>query len=801
MGNMRTWNLAAGDPLCLTLAADARLGKTDYANDQIWNVNWQNGAPPALAVETTFGLRARNFRIFPRFSEADSHRIDPGDFPGQPKIYQAFPNYVALNCMPFPELDVFYEIWVPSSQTLAGRLTFTNQSPHQRVIRLDIAAQLTPNEGQRMASIELEAASVLSGLTADLSPIVFMTGGSRPGSGSFPSLRQEITLDSKKSKSIIWTHAALADPVLSFNTARQLAFRNWDAEISRLEMLNAGSLEFFTGDQDWDAAFKLAQKHALSLIINPGGGLPYLSLVQSRQPDQGYSPRGDGSDYSHLWNGQNPFSVYSISNVLLTIAPEIVKGLISNFLSVQSEDGFVDFKPGVAQQRSRKLATPLLATLSWQIFQASQDIEFLREVYPALIKFIHCWFLPDHDRDEDEIPEWDHPIQSGYEDHPLYAAWHDWSQGIEISCSESPSLMSFLIRELDSMTQIAKEIGLDDNSKEFNELLDLLSQGLFECWSEEHQIFFERDRDAHHSDSKQYLGERRGPGKIEINRQFQNPVRLVIGIVTQDASSRHPRLVIRGTSSTGKRRLEEVPEERFKWRSGQGNLTGERIYQAIERVDVDNVGPEDLITIFTAGFQSMTVSQLLPLWTGRLESFMVDDLVNKTIANVDRFWQPFGLPVCIEEQISVDNEYCAGCDPLWNAFIVDGLYQSGYTQLAADLFTHLMNAIVLSLKTENCFRNFYHPQTGQGIGEVNSVNGIPPIGLFLKLLGIQIHSPSEIEICGENPFPWPVTVKYRGLTILRGKEKTNIIFPDGQTVESSSPVRQVISLEKHEITI
>lgn len=797
MGDMRTWSLAVGDPLCLTLAADARLVKTDYANDQIWNVNWQTGAPPALAVETTFGLRARNFRIFPRFSEADNHRMDPGDFPGQPKIYQAFPNYIALNCMPFHELDVYYELWVPSSQTLAGRLTFTNQSTHLRTIRLDMAAQLTPNEGQRMASIELEAASVLSGLTADLSPIVFMTGGSRPGSGSFPSLRQDITLESKQSKSVIWTHAALADPVISFNTARQLAFRNWDAEISRLEMLNAGTLEFFTGNPDWDAAFKWAQKQALSLIMTPGGGLPNLSLVQTRQPDQGYSPRGDGSDYSHLWNGQNPFSVYSISNILLPIAPETVKGLIRNFLAVQSEDGFIDFKPGIAQQRSRKLATPLLATLVWQTYQESRDLEFLKEVYPALVKFVHCWFLPDHDRDQDGIPEWDHPIQSGDEDHPLFAAWHDWSQGIEISCSESPSLMSFLIRELDSLILITKEFNPHDNSNEFEALVDRLKQGLSECWSEEQHIFFERDRDAHHSDPPEYLGERSGPGTIEIHRQFNNPVRLEIKIVTNESTSRHPRLVIRGTSSSGKRRLEEIPEERIKWRSGQGNLTGERIYQAIERVDVDNTGSEDLITVFTAGYQSMTVSQLLPLWTGKLESPMVDDLVNHTIANVDRFWQPCGLPACIDAQIYVGNEYCASCDPLWNAFIIEGLYHSGFVQLAADLYTRLMNAIVLSLKTENCFRHYYHPQTGQGIGEINSLNGIPPVGLFLKLLGVQIHSPTDIEICGENPFPWPVTVKYRGLTILRGREKTSIIFPDGQTIESSNPVRQAISLEKH----
>ena len=185
---MRTWNLAAGDPLCMTLSADSRLGKIDYANDQNWSINWQTGAPTALAVETTFGLRARNFRIFPRFSEGDYTFTDPTEFSGQPKVQQVFPNYIALRCTPIPNIDVLYEIWVPSSQSLAGRLTFTNQSANERSIRMDLAAQLTPNEGQRMASLELEAASVLSGISSDLAPIVFMTGGSRPGQRFIPIL-------------------------------------------------------------------------------------------------------------------------------------------------------------------------------------------------------------------------------------------------------------------------------------------------------------------------------------------------------------------------------------------------------------------------------------------------------------------------------------------------------------------------------------------------------------------------------------------------------------------------------------
>jgi hypothetical protein len=40
---MRAWDLAAGDPLALRLAADARLGPVDYADDQIWELALSGG--------------------------------------------------------------------------------------------------------------------------------------------------------------------------------------------------------------------------------------------------------------------------------------------------------------------------------------------------------------------------------------------------------------------------------------------------------------------------------------------------------------------------------------------------------------------------------------------------------------------------------------------------------------------------------------------------------------------------------------------------------------------------------------
>ena len=220
-------------------------------------------------------------------------------------------------------------------------------------------------------------------------------------------------------------------------------------------MVNAAqTIEIHTGDPDWDAAFALSQKTGFGLFFGPSQNLPNPSFVITRQPDQGYSPRGDGSDYSHLWDGQPILEACTLAS-LLPGAPELAAGLVRNYLAAQSKDGKVDSKPGLAGQRGHWLATPLLATPPWQIFQRTHDLVFLKEVQPNLEAFFRCWLNQSHDRDGDGFPEWDHPLQTGLEDSPSFSVWQVGGAGAEISTSESPSLAALLCREAHSLAQIA----------------------------------------------------------------------------------------------------------------------------------------------------------------------------------------------------------------------------------------------------------------------------------------------------------------------------------------------------------
>jgi hypothetical protein len=127
--------------------------------------------------------------------------------------------------------------------------------------------------------------------------------------------------------------------------------------------------------------------------------------------------------------------------------------------------------------------------------------------------------------------------------------------------------------------------------------------------------------------------------------------------------------------------------------------------------------------------------------------------------------------------------------------IGEGLVDYGFRSEAAELVTRLMNAVVINLKRDQSFRRFYHSHTGAGIGERDALVGLAPLELFLYTLGVKLLSPTRVEIAGINPFPWPVTVKYRGLTVLRQSEKTTIIFPDGQAVTLDGAEPRIVALE------
>jgi hypothetical protein len=785
-------------PLSLTLAADSRLATTNYLDDQIWELTFNLGEPPGLTLQTTYGLRATKMRIFPRFVEGHSSISDPRKFTKIPVVSRYYPNYIDISYAPFEEIEVRAEYWARSSNLVAGRINIENKSPKNRKLRFEWVALLIPIEGdQRIVPQKFEAVHGLVGSCEEISPVVFISGGASSVASPFPALVFDLDLPPGKYRQFTWSQAALKSADESFALAHDLSSLNWEAEIARIELTNSSQIEIFTGNSDWDSAFDLAQKNALNLFLAPTKNLPHTSFVKSRRPDHGFSRSGSGSEYGPLWNGQTPIDAFHLAGIILPSETGLAEGLLLNFLTSETEANEVDLKPGLGGQLSNRLATPILVSLAWRIYQFNEDLDFLRKVFPPLLKFFRSWFTQEHDRDGDGVPEWDHPLQTGFEENPLFARWRPTAQAIDITKSESPSLCSFLFHECRILIRIAKLTNQLNYLNELNTRAETLRSAVENSWIDELHSYVNWDRDSHISSNQLSLGELKGAGMVEINQDFPTPVRVVIRIKTKEETTRKSQINIHGMSPSGQHRVENIKGDRILWFPGWGSTTSEQIYSTVEFVEILGINPSDDIIITSAGFINEDITSLLPIWAQIPSAKRVKSIADHTLFNSERYWRKFGLPVCPDMTTQADHVPYKSVNVQLCNFIGEGLLKYGYRDEAAELVTRIMSAITQTLDQEGNFREYYDADTGQGLGEINEIVGLPPLGLFLNTLGIRLKSPWRIGLSGYNPYPWPVTVKYRGATILRGLKKTQIIFPDGQNVTIDDPDPQIISMEKN----
>jgi hypothetical protein len=281
---------------------------------------------------------------------------------------------------------------------------------------------------------------------------------------------------------------------------------------------------------------------------------------------------------------------------------------------------------------------------------------------------------------------------------------------------------------------------------------------------------------------------------VEIQQQFEQPARLLFRVKSNGETTRRSQVFVHGSAPSGNHRVERIPPERFQWFVGLGTVTSDNTYQSVEQVEIQGLDEEDDATIFSVPLKALDHTLLLPLWAGIPNPKRAKSLVTRTITNPDYFWRPFGISAC-RYKTQQDSPVCQQVHVQWNALIGHGMVKYGFREEAAELLSRLMNGILQALKTEGGFRRYYQAETGQGIGEKDALGGLAPLGLFLDIAGIELISPFKVALAGTNPFPWPVTVKYRGLTVLRRKDTTKVIFPDGQTVSVNHPNPCIVALK------
>jgi hypothetical protein len=790
---MRTWKITPKDPLSLTLAADSRLTELDYTNDQIWELLPVGGEPASILLQTSYGLRARNMRIFLQFEEAHKVVRDPHDFAGPLNITHFAPNYVQMYASPFPGLDVILEYWVPDCQTVAGRIRIENTSRINRNLRFEVCALLTPNDaaGQPMYPDKIEVANVLVGKTEKISPVLFVTGGASSISSPYPALSHNLSLLPGQSRRFTWVLASHVGAEQSFRHARLTASLNFDSQISQIDMLSSRQMEIYTGNPDWDLAFAMGKKNALGLVHSRNKALKHSSFVSTRLPDQGYSPAGSGADYTHLWNGQTAFETWYLIQYLLPEHPEIAKGFLFNFINTQQENGFIDFKPGLAGQISGILASPLLVSSAWEIYQATLDQKFLEKVFSPLHKFTLSWFDRKQDRDRDGIPEWVSSIQSGFDENPSFSPWLEWAQGADISTVESPDLCAYLYRELQLLIQIAHLLNRPEVIPPMAAISEKLQAAVQSSWNSRRASYQYRDRDSHCTYKRKLLKSGSGSGAFSLKTDFDQPTRLLARLSTAQSPPPKVSMTIHGRTENGKNQAKKISIEPASWVQGSCIQTIPDLYLAVNKIDLTGLPDDGKFSFLVIDHTLEDHTLLTPIWAGIPTADQVEKLIKRKLGNPSSYFRGNGIPACPKK----GKKHRPGlCDFLWlpwNVFIGEGLLNYGKQSEVIDLLTRIMEAIVQNLKSEHAFRTNYHAELPMAAGQRGSLIGLPPVGLFLKALGVRPISPWMVEVTNHNPFPWEVRVKYKGMHIQSTGKAVTVTFPDGEvySVDGEIPCR------------
>ena len=191
--------------------------------------------------------------------------------------------------------------------------------------------------------------------------------------------------------------------------------------------------------------------------------------------------------------------------------------------------------------------------------------------------------------------------------------------------------------------------------------------------------------------------------------------------------------------------------------------------------------PEDQILGFPSG-----------VWIAVVVSILLAIGLRYTVFG--RYVSNFGIAMCPTVNGEEAAPHLTSIEMVWNTLIGEGLLQYGRQTEAAELVTRLMGAVINQLKSGSGFAQSYDAHTGQPGGERNSLFGLAPVGLFLQTAGLERFSPTEVIVRGNNPFPWPITVQYRGVTVVREGEETRVTFPTGKPVVLNGPGPYRLSL-------
>lgn len=745
----------------------------------------QNEVYP-FCLHTTYGLRCRSMCLFPVITIGNKHYHQASTFFRPPAVTQYLPDSITVQSSPDENCQLTFQAHIPAEDVTVGSVTFTNTSETLLSLTLDLAVILVSMPQGTAAYPDREGINqIISGHTKDLSPVLFMTGGPSAVSSPYPALSIPIHLTAGQSRKLTWALATKETREASLDAARKVAASPWQETVQKHAKFHAArTILVQTGNPDWDSAFTLAQTEAQRHWIGQPENQQSPFFLRSRLPDDAPNSITQQTRRDDL----SLLETLHLKQVLLPTRPDQLSTILATFLTRQKEDGSI-YSEGNSFAFSRPFhECPLLASLALKAFEIDGNSDRLSRTFPALCKSIEPWLPVENFAWEDTRQL---QMDTGVFNFDI---WEDTGHGLDIRTAKSPALLAMLLMEVTALARIASLIGEEAAAGKYQSLANQITHHIHQCWDERINSFIYRDIESGLTPDRELFYPGRVQKELTISKAFLKPQRLQLHLFAADEHTRACIIRLKGTDPQGNPIEEVIKSRDLRWVLGKAHLTSHQLYQSIQSITFEGLQPEDRFVLETADFSQPDISCLLPLLTQSATPEMIESIIANPALMVEneRF---FGLAETWKGRHELPPALTVRINVLWNTLLIEGLLHSGQTELAADLFTHLMTTITAGLAHHDGFFPFYNKSDGLPAGNRNAIAGLAPLGLLLELAGIRILSPNRVILWGHFPFANPLKVHWQGLSIYKDSSLVKVIFPDGTNYTGTIEEPVVISAE------
>ena len=699
--------------------------------------------PLTLTVEPLQKTRGEEFKFFPRFrDQSPSWDILPES--GQSPTVENFSwDWIEFNYKPLEQVGIRSIIWCPESRVICGESWISNQSAKNRVVCLDLVCSPQSFRGGNQITLgKVKGRQMLTGWIGSQNLILFMSRNPYFREDPYPFLENELSLSPHQIENVHWICILSNSAEQGIELLDQTLQLDWAGEIARRKVSLQGQVEITTGTQDWDFVLSLSQKRAQSI---------YQQITSQNNQN---NPNN---------TVLSPIQALMMLQSLIMLTPEMAKNILDLVFNTNPESE-------IGGDISDQGPTPPILTgeLLWQFHQSGFSGDIWSGYLDQASRWLNDWFTPRLDKDGDGIPELvNHRIlqtpgmdvsaepQSAYRPFPY-------------PYLESPGLGALLFNDLSKVKDLT-QLDRRDSDPLIRERIENLRTYLKDSWMPEANKFQSRDSRSHLVVDGFTIRKVMQPGLNILTADFPQSAR--IGIILHGENGEHTpkdiRVICHGMDWQGNYRIEElnsgdfIQGERFDW------AISESVYSKIDYCILIGFNVSRRISLVAPPTSLNDITQTLPLWAGILADNQTRDMYEQVLLDPERYWTPYGfsrIPGPDEMIISL----------FWNLLLGQSMHRLGMRKSTAGLIQRLMDVSIPSQKSSGAVYPAYSAQTGKGMGAGECIESFFPVRFFLQVLGIEIIEGGRVLISGENPFPWPVSIRYRDLMIRKEDDRTVI---------------------------